>query len=121
MQKALPRIEASPELVQSFLDTAAVRLAGEEQDAGAAVNPVRRGVTLRPGVQTPLWNFLREEMKPFLKEHGVQARLGRLLGLHRQAVNAYFTRGSRMPDAERTLLLLAWLMARRSGVELPKR
>ncbi|MFA5263629.1 MAG: hypothetical protein WC378_07360 [Opitutaceae bacterium] len=109
MQKCTPHIELSQDMIQHFLETAAVQLAAEHEKPAESG---RRGATLRPGTRTPLWNILREHMKPHLKEHGAQARLGRLLGLHRQAVNAYFTRGSRMPDAERTLLLLAWLMAK---------
>jgi len=35
--------------------------------------------------------------------------------VHRQAVNEYFVSRTRMPDAERTLLLQEWLQARRPG------
>ena len=72
------------------------------------------GSTLRPGKETPLWNELREQLKPHLKQRGNQAKLGRLLGLPRQRINAFVTSGGQMPDAERTLQLLAWLMAVRS-------
>jgi hypothetical protein len=68
---------------------------------------------LHPGPHTPLWNELRRQLRPHLRKHGSQAALGRVLGLHRQQVNAFVTGGGRMPDAERTLLLLAWLMAER--------
>lgn len=67
--------------------------------------------TLRPGRHTPLWNELRAQLRPLLRPHGSQAQLARLLGLPRQQINAYITSGTRMPDAERTLQLLAWLMA----------
>jgi hypothetical protein len=73
------------------------------------------GATLRPGRETPLWNELRRQLRPHLRKYGHQANLGRLLGLPRQRVNAYVTRCSQMPDAERTLQLLAWLYAVRSG------
>lgn len=69
----------------------------------------RRGGTLRPGRETPLWNELRRELRPHLARHGEQAKLARLLGLPRQRVQAFMTQGSQMPDAERTLQLLAWL------------
>lgn len=72
------------------------------------------GQTLRPGKATPLWNTLRDNLKPYLKKHGSQAELGRLLCLPRQQVNA-FVAGTRMPDAERTLQLIAWLVAKRNG------
>lgn len=73
------------------------------------------GGTLRPGAETPLWNELRRQLRPHLRRYGYQANLGRLLGLPRQRVNAYITGGGQMPDAERTLQLLAWLRAVRSG------
>ncbi|HKB56732.1 MAG TPA: hypothetical protein VKC51_04005 [Lacunisphaera sp.] len=73
------------------------------------------GGTLRPGRDTPLWSKLVAEVRPMLKRRGEKAQLARLLGLHRQAVNEFFASGSRMPDAERTLLLLEWLRVRRSG------
>lgn len=72
------------------------------------------GKTLRPGKDTPLWNALLAELQPHLKKHGAQAQLARLLGLDRQAVHAFVKGRSRMPDAERTLQLVAWLMAVRA-------
>jgi len=71
------------------------------------------GRTLRPGKGTPLWNTLRDQLKPHLKKRGTQAELGRHLNLPRQQINAFLA-GSRMPDAERTLQLMAWLVAKRS-------
>jgi len=73
------------------------------------------GATLRPGSVTPLWNRLVTEASPLLKRRGEKAQLARLLGVHRQAVNEYFVRRTRMPDAERTLLLQDWLRARQEG------
>ena len=73
------------------------------------------GATLRPGPATPLWNNLAAEIRPLLKRRGEKAQLARLLGMHRQAITDFFSSGSRMPDAERTLLLQEWLRARRSG------
>ncbi len=72
---------------------------------------VSRGATLRPGRETPLWNELRTHLRPRLRKYGEQVNLGRLLGLPRQRINAYVTSGKQMPDAERTLQLLAWLIA----------
>tara|TARA_R110002094_G_scaffold75008_1_gene82334 strand:- start:92 stop:475 length:384 start_codon:yes stop_codon:yes gene_type:complete len=79
-----------------------------------------QGQTLHPGRQTPLWNALRAELRPHLKKHGTQANLGRLLGLPRQRINAFVTSGEQMPDAERTLQLLAWLMAEQKKTESTK-
>ena len=71
------------------------------------------GATLRPGAGTPLWTGLVKAVQPLLRRRGEKAQLARLLGVHRQTVNDYFVSRTRMPDAERTLLLQAWLKARR--------
>ncbi len=73
------------------------------------------GATIRPGTDTPLWSKLVGDVRPLLKVRGEKAQLARLLGVHRQAVNEYFVRRTRMPDAERVLLLLEWLRVRKSG------
>lgn len=77
--------------------------------------PAKGGKTLRPGKETPLWNELRAQLRPYLQQYGNQVNLGRMLGLPRQRINAFVTGGVQMPDAERTLQLLAWLMAVRRG------
>jgi hypothetical protein len=73
----------------------------------------RVGSTLRPGPSTPLWNALAMEARPLLKRRGEQAMLGRLLGLPRQRVHEFIVGRGRMPDAERTLLLMEWLAVRK--------
>lgn len=84
--------------------------------ARALRGPRRKvGATLRAGPATPLWNQLAREVQPFLKARGEKARLAHLLGVHRQAVNEYFVSRSRMPDAERVLLLREWLQVRKAG------
>ena len=75
----------------------------------------RRGVTLRPGVQTPLWNELARAAREQLTRYGDRARLARILGVPRQRVDQYLRAKSACPDAERTLLLLAWVQTRRNG------
>lgn len=75
----------------------------------------RRGRTLRPGKDTPLWNELRQQLRVHLQRHGDQVNLGRVLGLPRQRIHSYIIRGDQMPDAERALQLLAWLIAANSG------
>ena len=69
---------------------------------------IRRGATLRPGVDTPLWRALSVAIKPLLKRRGAKALLAAELGLHRSRITCYFVTGTAMPDAERTLLLLDW-------------
>lgn len=75
----------------------------------------RYGGTLRPGPHTPLWNAYLASAKPFLQRHGEKARLARLIGVPRQRISDYLNGRGRMPDAERTLLLLDWLAARQRG------
>ena len=76
---------------------------------------VSRGATLRPGKETPLWNELRSQLRPYLGKYGQQVDLGRMVGLPRQRINAFITRGTQMPDAERTLQILLWLSAVRQN------
>ena len=76
----------------------------------------RRGATLRPGSQTPLWNVLVGQVNAaFTGRYGEKAALGRFLGLPRQRINDLLHRRHHMPDAERTLRLLWWLQIRRQG------
>lgn len=103
------------ELVELIYD-AVLELSGRKPKARFDQRRRRKGgATLRPGRETPLWNELRAQLRPYLKKYGDQARLGRLLGLPRQRINAFATGGGQMPDAVRTLQLLAWLIAVRGG------
>jgi hypothetical protein len=77
----------------------------------------RAGSTLRPGGATPLWNALIATLRPWLTRRGDKAQLARLLGVPRQRVHDFLVGRGRMPDAERTLLLLEWLAARQRGVK----
>jgi len=70
---------------------------------------IKRGATLRPSDDTPLWNALVSLVRLRLRRRGTQALLARELGLHRARIGEYFKRFSAMPDAERTLRLLIWL------------
>ncbi len=94
---------------------AAMAMAEQAPKAFRVSNRRRGGRTLRPGPDTPLWNELREQLRPLLRRRGDQAMLARLLGLPRQRVNDFVTGGGTMPDAERTPQLLAWLMAAKHG------
>ncbi len=70
---------------------------------------IKRGATLRPSDDTPLWNALVALVEPRLGRRGTKALLARELGLHKARVGEFFKRRSAMPDAERTLRLLVWL------------
>lgn len=77
---------------------------------------ISRGGTIRPGPDTPLWNELAAETRRLIRRHGEKANLGRFLGLPRQRIHQYLMEKSAGPDAERTLLLLVWVSARRRGL-----
>ena len=77
-----------------------------------------RGEALHPGVDTPLWNELSLVLKEQKWAWGEKANLARILGVPRQRIDDYIIGNRRMPDAERTLLLLHWLAARQKGVRL---
>jgi len=70
---------------------------------------IKRGATLRPSDDTPLWNAVISLVEPRLRRRGARALLARELGIHRARIGEYFKRHSMMPDAERTLRLLIWL------------
>ncbi len=76
------------------------------------------GVALHPGTDTPLWNELSLALRNLSWSYGEKARLARILGLPRQRVDDFIISRRRLPDAERTLLLLHWLSARQKGVHL---
>src|SRR5262245_15025922 len=103
-----PRLEMCLEMSDLLMSTGA-RLALEAADAARRLSARRRksAATLRPGVGTPLWNSLASELAAELRPHGDKARLARVMGVSRQTVNSWCTGRSRMPDAERTLELLA--------------
>ena len=112
-----PKLAIGHELGQALREAGA-RLAFEAADAAKRLTARKRsgGATLRPGEETPLWNRLAAELNREMQAHGDQARLARVMGVSRQTLNAWLT-GIRMPDAERTLQLVAWLLARRNGQE----
>jgi hypothetical protein len=80
--------------------------------------PPKRGLTLQPGPDTPLWNELVRQVVPLLAKRGSKAQLARILGLDRQRLQVCLKARTGALDAERTLLLLAWLAAKRQGREL---
>lgn len=74
----------------------------------------RRGATLRPGIDTPMWNALALAARGSLRKYGEKSQLGRILGVPPQRVHEFLMSRAAMPDAERTLLLLCWLAQRRT-------
>lgn len=82
----------------------------------------RGGQALPPGPDTPLWNELVRQVLPLLRQRGSQAALARVLGLPRQRVYVCLKAGKGCFDAERTLLLVGWLAAKksRSRIQRPK-
>jgi len=72
----------------------------------------RKGATLRPGDETPLWSAVVEKVRPHLRVRGAKANLARVLEVPRQRVHDYFVAGTQMPDAERMIHVLLWLAAR---------
>lgn len=113
-----PRFEMSLAMADLLMTTGA-RLAFEAANAATRLAARRRksATTLRPGAATPLWNAFAADLAAEIRVFGHQARLARVLGVSRQTLNAWLTGHSRMPDAERTLQLLAWLLAKRAGQE----
>jgi hypothetical protein len=74
--------------------------------------PARRNATLRPGIDTPLWNALVAVVRTQLRRRGEKINLGRELGVPPQRIHEYFVARTAAPDAERTLALLIWLARR---------
>lgn len=88
--------------------------------AGRRKTPDRRPgrfAALQPGPGTPVWNELVRHAAPYLRKRGDKVKLARLLGLPRQRIHQLLVERSACADAERTLLLLAWVHARRTGQE----
>lgn len=96
-----------------ILELAAREVAREARKRMDARKPrARRGATLRPSAETPLWNAVARMVKPHLRRRGDRALLARELDVHRARIGEFFDRQSAMPDAERTLQLLIWLSRR---------
>ena len=103
-----------PVLLVEFLIAEATRaaargVAARAADARRRHRAPRRGLTLRPGPSTPLWNELVRQVRPHLRKRGCKAQLARLLGLPRQRLHDCLKAGSACLDGERTLLLIGWL------------
>jgi hypothetical protein len=111
------QLEISAALSLALMD-AAVKSARLAAQSVARYHRKRVGQTLKPSAGTPLWNELAGAVRAQLTRYGEKARLGRVLGLPRQRVHELLKSRKHLPDAERTLLLLAWLHARSRGSDL---
>lgn len=107
--RARPLVEIVELLVAAAEAAVAAQRATRAAEARRRHRPRKRGLTLRPGTNTPLWNELVRQMQPHLRRRGSKAQLARLLGLHRQRLHECLRAGSASLDAERTLLLVGWL------------
>jgi hypothetical protein len=97
-------------LIEAALDSAS-----RAEDARRRRRAPKRGLTLQPGPDTPLWNELVRQVRPYLSKRGDKNQLARILGVSRQRVYVCLKTDQCCLDAERTLLLLGWLGARRQG------
>lgn len=111
------QLELPAALAVSLMEAAAKSIRASLQQARRARRP-RRGESLKPGSDTPLWNELAKSIHAEISRYGDRARLGRILGVPRQRVTEFLRGRTYLPDAERTLLLLAWLQLRRNGRDL---
>lgn len=114
MQYPLPARLKSIDMLIEPLAEAAVLLAQEMREKERLTRR-RRGSTLRPGLETPLWNALRASTLPLLKKRGAKALLARELALDPSRMTDFFVKKHAMPDAERTLELLCWLGRQRQA------
>ncbi|MEZ5415265.1 MAG: hypothetical protein R3F03_13260 [Opitutaceae bacterium] len=112
-----PRLKGLLSLVGA-LEDASRALAKEARKQIDARRPrPKRGATLKPSSETPLWNTIITLVKPHLGRRGARAVLARELGVHRARIGEYFDQQTAMPDAERALELLIWVSHR---LEPPK-
>lgn len=117
-------IQGLPRRYTVIVDALEVVARGLAQEAARRAREsrprLRRGATLRPGDDTPLWNALVELAKPLLARRGSRAILAAELGVHRARIREYFFERTSMPDAERALLLLVLLAREERGEPEPR-
>ena len=113
---SLGRLHLPADLILSLLEAAdqsVRRTVGKYQR-----RPPKRGLTLQVGIDTPLWNELVRQVVPLLKQRGSKVHLARILGVPRQRLHVCLKAKAACLDAERTLLLLAWLAHQHKGKAL---
>lgn len=104
-----PRLASLMELMDILEIAAREILRDDSRRAVPGKMRPRRGATLRPSLETPLWNAVIPLVQTRLRRKGDRAQLARELSVHRARIGEFFDRRSAMPDAERTLRLLLWL------------
>ena len=108
-----PRMRPFLEILEWLADAAAE---SARRTAGQLKRRLpKRGLTLQPGPDTPLWNELVKQVAPLLRRRGSKVHLARILGVPRQRLQVCLKARTGCLDAERTLLLLAWLAAQHRG------
>lgn len=117
MAKTHPKLETLLTVAGGVVEAAELAARSANRQLNRTLRP-RRGQTLRPGVDTPLWNELLQSLRSKLRQRGEKVKLGRFLGLPRQRIDDFLNSRRALPDAERTLLLLHWLAAKNRGVDL---
>jgi len=116
-------MDQNPYRRATWLDLSEILFAaGEEglQALGKKFRRRRKGSfkTIRPGPFTPRWNQLRIALRDELRPYGAKVRLARYLQIPQQRLSDFLASHRRMPDAELTLQLLHWLVAKRNGTDL---
>lgn len=106
---------ALPEEIIESLYHFSLQAAQRASRARLERRPPKRGRTLLPGPDTPLWNELVRQVRPHLRRRGSKNLLAHLLGISRQRLHRCLKARRGFLDAERTLLLLAWVQARQKG------
>jgi len=101
-----------------MLFEAALDAASRAADSRRRRRIPKRGLTLQPGPDTPLWNELVRQVRPYLRKRGAKNQLARIMGVPRQRLHFCLKAQRGCFDAERTLLLLAWLCARKQGRDI---
>jgi hypothetical protein len=104
-----------PHEIIEGLQWAALEVASRIATARRLRRVPKRSQSLLPGPDTPLWNELVRQVRPRLRRRGSKNFLAHLLGIPRQRLYVCLTAKRACLDAERTLLLLAWLHNRQQG------
>lgn len=123
-------MEPNPRLIHPALDGVVLALELLKDGASALSEAVRqrkasrvkqprRGQTLRAGSDTPLWNALVVAINAQCTKRGDKSKLARLIGLPRQRMHDFLHGNGPLPDAERTLMLFQWLVARNKPAGKP--
>jgi len=108
-----PRLRSYVEIIDWLVSAAAESARRAAGRTGRRIP--KRGLALLPGPDTPLWNELARQVAPLLRKRGSKVHLARILGISKQRLHICLKSRTGALDAERTLLLLAWLAARREG------